>query len=553
MPLRSGTLLRNDGAWRGRYNAARPLQLAPNAQSTGSAKRERSPPDTSPADLAQQAPASKRRTKSHPRRRPRSTGALSQPQHSEVIDLAGDDDPDGTTTKHPVPRYETRSSKSSGQSHGALQDAMEWPKLKNHVQSAYDHRGENIERGDHMRAGLDAPPQWDNNQNMVANSKQDGAKFKDYDSRMEEDGHTSWVVRNKPVQESRGRGGGSSAMAEVMFTETEAIHVLARMGQGRASHARPAYTLRTGEYISFPVTMSYHLGGMGRYDWTPSQGAVEDSDQTATRDRELAPPKAPRSILRKSNSQAFQDGKAPQRQAVHGKLTAAAKYVFDWGTNYGKSIHEVGQLYIASILASPRLAELLEEHIGLHEALKLYARDNPRLSSPSSSPVLYTLPMRPSTSALKAPAPGVLPARPIASKPNGDLDGVKSKDKVSNDWAAQAYILPFGHYRGRTLRQIPGDYLQELEQTNPNRSDHTGLQAALAFFYDTCPEKYRLDFGKYKGKHLHEVPEEYLSVTECSIGHLRKKEMLQRALWYYNEKVGRSNAKLSKTLNRIAG
>jgi uncharacterized protein (DUF3820 family) len=403
-----------------------------------------------------------------------------------------------------------------------------------------------------MWADLNAPPKSDNNEKKVANGKQDGAKFKDYDSRMEEDGHTSWVVRDKPIQKSRGRGDGSSAMGVVMFTPTEAVHVLARMGKGKASHARPPYTLRTGEYISFPVTMSYHLGGMGRYDSTPSQDAAEDSDQNATRDREFAPPKAPRSMLRKSNQEAFQDSKAPQRQAVHGKLTTAANYVFDWGTNYGKSIHEVGRLYIASILASPRLAQLLDEHIGLREALKLYARDDPRLSSPSSSPVLYTLPMRPSTSDMKAPAPGVLPARPIVSKPNGDLGVVKSNYEVSNDRVAQAYILTFGRYRGRTLHQVPSDYVQEIEQTRSGMDGHADLQAAVARFYETYPEKYRLDFGEHRGKHLHKVPEEYLVFLESGMGNLHKRRILQHTLWYYNEKVGRSNVMLSKTLDRMA-
>lgn len=554
MPLRSGTLLRNDRAppWRGQGNAVRPLQLAPDAPSTRSAKRERSPSDTSPSHLAQQAPTSKRRAKVYSKRRPRSTGALSQPQHSEVIDLTGDDDPDGKTTKHPVPRYETRSSKSSGQPHRALGVATEGPKLKNHVDSAYNHGGENIEREDHLWAGLNAPPQSGNNEKKVANGKHDGAKFKDYDARMEENGHTSWVVRNKPVQKSRGRGGGSSAMGVVMFTPTEAVHVLARMGEGKASHARPPYTLRTGEYISFPVTMSYHLGGMGRYDSTPSQVGAEHSDQTVTRDREFAPPKAPRSMLRNSNQEVFQDGKATQRQPVHGMLTAAANYVFDWGTNYGKSIHEVGRLYIASILASPRLAQLLEEHIGLREALKVHARDDPRLSSPSSSPVLYTLPMRPSTSDMKASAPGIPLPRPIAPKPNGDLGVAKSKDKVSNHWVAQAYKLTFGRYRGRTLHQVPSDYVQEIEQTRSGMDGHADLQAAVARFYETYPEKYRLDFGEHRGKHLHNVPEEYLVFLESGMGNLHKKRILQHTLWYYNEKVGRNNVMLSKTLDQMA-
>ena len=82
--------------------------------------------------------------------------------------------------------------------------------------------------------------------------------------------------------------------------------------------------------MPYPVTKSYHLGAMGRY--------------------------GPRSLQ-----------PAPRNIAHH-----STEYVFNWGTNNGKRFSEVPRNYLETILASPRLDRLLEEHRGLGEALQRY-------------------------------------------------------------------------------------------------------------------------------------------------------------------------------------
>ncbi|KAH3979151.1 hypothetical protein HBH98_085980 [Parastagonospora nodorum] len=552
MPLRSGKVLPKDGKSQSsaQGNNSRPQQLAHNAHGTTAIKRTRSHADTSPTDPAQQLPARKRRAT---KPRARSPAAAKQAQPKEVIDLTGDDDPDEENGHQPVPRSNTRSVRSSGRPHRAFKDVMEGPELEDDAHTSRRVRTQSAEQS------FEGQEKMVNQ--MVARSKmttrsrkwkvmhqQAGVPFKDHDSVQEENSSASWGVRNESVQDSGGRGNGCSGLAVVMFTQAEAVKILERVIQGAASNARPPYTLRTGEYISFPVTMSYHLGGMGRYGWAPSRIAADDPDQTAIKDCEFAPQKAPRNMPRNSNHEAFHDGQAPQRQAAHGMHTVAADYVFNWGTNYGKSIREVGRHYIASVLASPRLAQLLEEHIGLRKALKLYAHDDPRLSSAPSSPLAYAIPIRPAASALEALAPGILPDEPTVPKTLEELG--LGPSEVARVRAAEKYVLDFGRFRGKSLEQVTPAYLQDLEHNHFGLETHAGLRAALFFFYERNPEKYRMDYGKHEGMTLQEVPKDYLLVLESGGSRFQKKEMLQQALWHYNEKMRRSNAKLSGTLGR---
>jgi hypothetical protein len=224
----------------------------------------------------------------------------------------------------------------------------------------------------------------------------------DDDSPKDDDGHTSWPAPREPKRTRNGRGERRSGRpaankrvvdvdsegrnpkdkskdqtkeqfatpqwlrnthnkikwgtVEVMFTMTEAILYLERRGQGITPSSKPAYNLSTGEYIPFPVTISYHLDGMGRFDARSPHCASENSRNDALGQVKFPPPKAPRSMMQ-------------------------AAYVFDWGKNCGKSILEVNQLYTASILASSRLAQLLEARKGLREALRPYA---PRILASSA-------------------------------------------------------------------------------------------------------------------------------------------------------------------------
>jgi hypothetical protein len=143
----------------------------------------------------------------------------------------------------------------------------------------------------------------------------------------------------------------ATTFASVMFTLSEAKLAIDRARRGASFLSNPPYTLQTGEYLPFPVTRSYHLGAMGRY------GNTIVRHPSGTFDEHLN------------------------------------DYVLDWGTYFGKRINEVPRTYIESVLVSPRLTQLLEEHRGLREALLLYRSNDPRLQSTSSPVQSYTLPL----------------------------------------------------------------------------------------------------------------------------------------------------------------
>jgi hypothetical protein len=113
---------------------------------------------------------------------------------------------------------------------------------------------------------------------------------------------------------------------------------------------------------------------------------------------------------------------------------------------------------------------------------------------------------------------------------------------------AGPYVPAFSPRRGKTLDQVPIIYSKFLGHRKDEIEAYTALQEKEK---EALAEDYRFDFGKYKNKRLHEASDAYLSTLECSdiVG---RSEILRRALFARNDKMGRSNDAIVATMKRRA-
>jgi uncharacterized protein (DUF3820 family) len=332
------------------------------------------------------------------------------------------------------------------------------------------------------------------------------------------------LSETKPIMYGCNQKSVSAPAAVVMFTWAEAKKVIESANRTRSSLP---YTLQTGEYMSYPVTRSYHLGGMGRYKENSSRSALQSSRRIDNEDREAL----------------IEDASCSNNQSD------GASYVFDWGFNKGQHIKDVPRRYIYSILSSPRLPQLLEERKGLREALEIRAPQHPRLSQtrhefpPSALPIRQSVPRREVPVAdhgtSTSPLSGPFKSRHLAS--NG------STNDRPQPIVRQAYRFTCGPYMGSTLAEVPAAYLRSLEMDGDIVKNNWDFWKALA---QHEMESYRLDFGQHKGKRLDEVPDDYFLLLEQHTTNVGKNKSLQRALWYTNQQLGRSNGRLNQTIEK---
>lgn len=298
-----------------------------------------------------------------------------------------------------------------------------------------------------------------------------------------------------------------------MFTMEEAkLHLFSAVEQAAtylipfstATNLIPPYTLRTDEYVPFPVTKSYHLGAMGRY------------------------PKA--------------------------------DYIFDWGKLSGKRIDEVPRTFLTVIVESPRLKLFLYQHHGLREALELYFPQDPRIAM-ALSPVqgnAFSLQYGTQTSDTLTgnydqDANGYILADRMEPSSMPAPDGCTDPESKI---LVKRYAFTFGQHCGKTFIEVPMSYLRSIEHQKPLMDKHHDLREEFArFFPQGCfwyeVEKYRFDFGKHATKRMHEVPEDYLSILETNMDQLSKNVVLQHALRERNNELYRSNEILNATIRKF--
>jgi uncharacterized protein (DUF3820 family) len=457
-------------------------QPAQDSRVTRSSKRKRSSSNTSPSQF-HDANASKR-----PRAGRGRAGNSSQTSTSEIIDLTRDDDCNREDTNRSVyrPTIPWRDCTRAAAQRGRVQKLVSLSDLEEH--DGKDWRAQRARS----------------------------------DSRFAENEPTSNDTPKSKQWQSRARNRVKAPAAVVMFTWAEAKRIIESANRARSS---PPYTLQTGDYLSYPVTRSYHLGGMGRYGPYHSLSDLRDSRQVDTEYCHNSP-----------------------REASRSAQQSRTDYVFDWGYNCGKHINEkhineVSREYITSILSSPRLGQLLEERDGLRTALELYTPHHPRLASFPPTLLTGSLPIGNSAPRPEVSAPNHVTDRPCSSGLVGSaaiaMDG-------SVDMAPQVYRLPFGRYTGRALAEVPASYLRSLEKDGDVVKNDWEFWEALAHHE---VQSYRLDFGRHKGKRLDQVPDDYLVSLEQHAKDFGR-EPWQRALWYRIQQLGRSNEGLRYAVDR---
>ncbi|KAF2023198.1 hypothetical protein EK21DRAFT_118984 [Setomelanomma holmii] len=238
----------------------------------------------------------------------------------------------------------------------------------------------------------------------------------------------------------------AATLSSVMFTFQEAKAFLLQPEHGGGS-SHPPYDLSTGEYIPYPVTRSYSLGGMGRYSLIPQTSTTNNGD------------------------------------------TDVGEYTFDWGAHYGKSLSEVPPVYIASILASPRLSAMLAEHHGLREALQHNKPDDPRLRKalqpmqPSSLLPRSKLTISRSWTTQEDERPLVdpFPSDVHEKDIKESMDGCAETPTLASCVHPKDYVLNFGRYASRPLHKVPLAYLCMLDSNAHALNAHTGLQQGNVF------------------------------------------------------------------------
>jgi hypothetical protein len=361
------------------------------------------------------------------------------------------------------------------------------------------------------------------------------------------------------------------AVSQVMVTVEEAKLYLDRASQGGVPCSHPPYTVQNGEFAPYSVTKSYHLGAMGRYGGlhrhaAPSQWVLDLKPLPVKSESAPLPNSSgyTSAMAMKERAKPSKTARKPPtpkkkntlniKPVPHNAYREAAENVFDWGQNYGKRFSEVSQGYIESVLGSSRLDKFLEEHQGLHEALQLYAPHHPRLPMPPSPAQVTSPPPHASPHSPRASTRGGYghlaklhrPSSTVARASAPAMDGCA--DTRTRPLEAGPYVPASSPRRGKTLDQVPMTYSKFLGHRKDEIEAYTALQEREK---EALAEDYRFDFGKYKNKRLHEASDAYLSTLACS-NIVGRNEILRRALFARNGKMGRSNGAIVATMKRRA-
>ncbi|KAK0355418.1 hypothetical protein LTR02_008806 [Friedmanniomyces endolithicus] len=211
-----------------------------------------------------------------------------------------------------------------------------------------------------------------------------------------------------------------------------------------------------------------------------------------------------------------EDQDAPSSSAPASSTPATDEpYVLTFGKHIGKTIDQV-PLYYAAWLKTDCIA---------------YSVNSPhsRCRTRRSWQQVHNLSDKDATSSFGAPGLQYYPQQdsgpaatkfqskrtPIQSKPTPQSPPTVTMSPMTQIFSATSapvpegpYVLTFGKHAGKSLNDIPPDYIAWLKKGELIHKD-ADLAAAVAD-WDRIPRVYRLCFGKHKGCTLAEVPPTYL-------------------------------------------
>ncbi|KAF9697974.1 hypothetical protein EKO04_004320 [Ascochyta lentis] len=192
-----------------------------------------------------------------------------------------------------------------------------------------------------------------------------------------------------------------------------------------------------------------------------------------------------------------------------GQPVEAPLYRFPFGAHSGKTLLEVPENYIAYLRVDHAMADSMPGFAG---ALCLFDAGQPPVA-----PLPAPLPNRPEHST----PPSSAPARFSSSQQAENCD-IISKDALDAS-SSSLYRFDFGIHTGKTLAEVPPEYVAFLKQRGIVEGKPALAVAVIRFERENAPSataasksrsdpaQYTLKFGKHIGKTVSEVPEQYLT------------------------------------------
>jgi uncharacterized protein (DUF3820 family) len=188
------------------------------------------------------------------------------------------------------------------------------------------------------------------------------------------------------------------------------------------------------------------------------------------------------------------------------QLGEAPPYRFPFGAHRGKTLIEVPENYLTYLRIDDNMANSMP---GFASALNLFDAGIP--------PIAPLPPSRP-TQSVEVPSSSA-PARVPSSQQSGTPGTTPSN--FANTSPSE-YRFDFGKHIGKTLNEIPSQYISFLKnrgivEDKPAlaaaviKHERQNLQSAPPVSSNPSPDQYTLKFGKHVGKTLAEIPEQYLT------------------------------------------
>lgn len=189
----------------------------------------------------------------------------------------------------------------------------------------------------------------------------------------------------------------------------------------------------------------------------------------------------------------------------------AALYRFPFGTHRGKTLLEVPENYIAYLRVDQDMADSMP---GFSTVLQRFDAGLPPGLPPAPPPP----PPPASQPKLQDVPPSSAPARTLASQPPSSQEPPPSTPVSQSE-----YRFDFGKHIGKTLSEVPADYIDFLKQRRIVESKpalavavikherELSRSALVATSSRPEPTTFTLRFGKHKGKTIDEVPSDYVT------------------------------------------
>lgn len=204
-------------------------------------------------------------------------------------------------------------------------------------------------------------------------------------------------------------------------------------------------------------------------------------------------------------------------------------YRFPFGTHRGKTLLKVPENYISYLRIDQNMAESMA---GFDAALRLFDAGQPPVAP--LPPLSFSQPeqVRPPLNA---------PARTSSSQQDAKRALFSTQDTAASP---VEYRFDFGIHRGKTLTEVPSEYVIFLKKhgivegkpavavaviKHERKKPQSAAPASSQPSKD--PAEYRLKFGKHIGKTVSEVPDYYLRWRK-SIDMLDDNEDLRHAVAY---------------------